>query len=408
MRIFFFVATIHVLRVAGTGQSSSDNASERSLAISQRDAIVKSTFLAHPDWTSDSVMDAVKPLILTAGLPPITMRALRAQMHVISKEYNFKRVRSSLDPKYTAYLKGEFAKDRSQSTDTVWANFRAIWGPGIEEADRVKRWWRQAHRNRRCKLARWRAKGAQSPQSDPDLPADWWDLGDELNQYLFSDSSSSGGASGSNPPGPSAPLLVAPPQPNEFLSRRNSIVESIYLANPRWTIPQVHAAATPLILAAGFDPVGLSTIGRIMRRTAKTHRLKSTPGGMSSEHAAFLKARFAKDPNKPARDIWTKFVAAFGPTAESEERILSWWSNCRNRSLKKQLSAAAAAGRRGSPKSPTRSATPQSSTSRARSPSRLPLDCWDPGMRDLGKDLDDVLGSGYALDGSGANYLLDH
>ena len=107
---------------------------------------------------------------------------------------------------------------------------------------------------------------------------------------------------------------------------------------------------------------------------------------MRPEYTVFMKEQFSRDPNQSAKDVWKKFTTLFGEDIVDEVRVALWWHKCCIRSLKKQPST-----RPGSPGA----SPPQPSPTPAAE------------LRDLGKDLDGILGSSYALDGNGANYLLD-
>ena len=394
--------------------------SRRNPIVKRRDAIVESVYLAHPEWTSARVFEAVAPLIETAGLPPVGINSLREQLRLLAKKHKMKRARGGMHPKYAAYLREEFDRDETQEPKAVWAKFRAVWGPEVESPNRVMQWWASAlcylRRKKVAAAGRQAPSGVSSPPhslptepcSDPDLPPNWWELDDDLIQYLNFDSPPSSIAAGIpttdrspiHQPGSSLGgrrvLRYLPPAE---LKRRNAIVESMFLANPTWTISKIYRAANPLIQAAGFTPITFRNTAKIIRNFAKAHNMRITHAGMRVEYTTFLKELFAEDPNQPVREVVAKFTGAFGQDAEKEDRVTSWWRSCRSRALEKQMSNKDPATTRGSPAGPpasrisTRPHSP-SLLSVERAPSvtpnphqgvptdlevQLPLDWWDLG-----------------------------
>ena len=392
MRIFF-VAVIFVIHATGTAPSTSiilrrANKGDRDPLLKQRDAIVESVFLPHPEWTSEQVFSAVVPLIKAAGLPPIKIRSLRVQLWDLAKKHKMKRAWGGMHPDHTAYLRDQLAKDPAQHPNVVWTQFQAVWGQAAEDPVRVKAWWRDTLRYQHRKLA-----GAAGSADQSDLPDDWWELGEEFNQYLQSDSSRAGTPVGVPAPTPPGPTLKPRPSlrgSRDALKQRNAIVESVYLANPTSSSSQIHKIANPLIVAAGFEPIGTAYVRQMVGRIKKASNTPPSVAKMMPQHTAFLKAQFANDPNQLANDIWAKFRASFGPDAESGDRVTTWWYNCRRRSLRKQAQPAHVRSRSGSPRAPSPLSVPRPS-SPSRSPSRsvhrsasresvgsgLPLDWWN-------------------------------
>ena len=376
----FFVLGIFVLHSAGTTPEITviprrASKGDRDPLLKQRDAIVESVFLPHPEWTSERVHIAAKPLIEAAGLPPMTIRSLRAVLSDIAKKHQLKRAWGGMHPKHTAYLRDQLAKNPSQNPGSVWDDFQTMWGPDAEDGARVRSWWRDNVRYGRRKRV-WATPAPKSPvgagadsPSDPDLPPDWWNLGDEINQYLTLDELNAETPT----PAPAAEVAakhrsVWRGSPSE-LKRRNAIVESVILANPTWGSTKIYEAAIPQIVAAGFDPIGASHMRTLVGRMKKARKMQLTEGGVDSVPTAFLKAEFAKDPNPLASEILAKFREKFGPSPDDAARIASWWYHSRHRSRKKQLKSAAAGTRTRSPRAPSPSNTIYAGSTRC--PSRV-------------------------------------
>ena len=401
----FYVAVIVVIHAAGTGTGTSiiprrANKGDRDPRLVQRDAIVESVYLQHPEWASDRLYNEIYPLIEAAGLPVLKPGSLRVQLCNLAKKHKIKRAWGGMHPSHTAYLRDLYAKDPSQSPADAWAKFEAHWGKGVEDAGRVETWWRDAYDFYRRKDARKRTARDSRPPSptDASLPANWWELGDEFNQYLFSDSSN---AAHSPTAGPSQKKRIGKKGTRQGLKQRNAIVESVLHANPTWTAGQIHKAATPLILAAGFDPIGVQSVRKLAATISEGRDITyPTYAPMKPEHVAFLRAHFDRDPNQLANDVSANFQAVFGQNAENLDRITVWWNNHRGRSFRKQSTGGHVVGARsGSPRpsstlglshagspsasrsgsSPTlfapRSVRP--STSGEAETGGLPLDWWD-------------------------------
>ena len=421
----FYVAVIVVIHAAGTGTGTSiiprrANKGDRDPRLVQRDAIVESVYLQHPEWPSDRVYNEVYPLIEAAGLPVFKPGSLRVQLCSIAKKHKIKRSWGGI-PSHTAYLRHLYAKDPSQTPAEAWAKFEARWGKGVEDAGRVETWWRDANDSHRRKGARKATAGGSRPPSptDASLPADWWELGDAFNQYLFSDSSN---AAHSPTAGPSQKKRIGKKGTRQGLKQRNAIVESVLHANPTWTAGQIHKAATPLILAAGFDPIGVQSVRKLAATISEGRDITyPTYAPMKPEHVAFLRAHFDRDPNQLANDVSANFQAVFGQNAENLDRITVWWNNHRGRSFRKQSRMdTVAGGRSGSPRPSTLSlshaGSPRVSSpprvSRSRSPTSvrpstsgeaasagLPLEWWalDPAL-DQFVDTPQVDANGVLLD----------
>ena len=362
---------------------------DRHPQLIQRDAIVESVYLQHPQWTSDRLFNEIQPLVEAAGVPALKPGSLRVQLSNLAKEHKMKRSWGGMHPNHTAYLRDLYVQDPSLTPRDALAKFEAAWGKGLEDANRVKTWWRDAYHSHSRKSARTGAAGGPRPSSptDASLPADWWELGEEFNQYLTSDLSN---AADTPTTVPASKRSIGKQGTHPGLKQRNAIVESVLLANPNWTASQIHKAATPMILAAGLHPIGVQYVRKIVGTIAKGRTIqRATYAALKPEHRAFLKAQFDRDPNQLAYDVLANFQAVFGPDTEDPDRVMAWWNNCRRASMRKQARPVRTQGphspRPLSPRSVPLAASLSASSplrlhrsaSRESEPPCLPLDWWN-------------------------------
>ena len=113
----------------------------RNPLLKERDAIVRGFYVAHPTWTSPRVHAAVSPAIAAAGLNPMSYDNLSQQLTRLRRELNIPRTWGGIRPDHAAYLRDQFAQDRTQPFATVWRDFCTVWGPKAEKELRVSQWW---------------------------------------------------------------------------------------------------------------------------------------------------------------------------------------------------------------------------------------------------------------------------
>ena len=193
MRTVCVVALV-VAQAAGGGPSRRPIMSYTpNLGLQKRDAMVRSLYLRHPDWTTEEVAAALQARLQTAGLKPMGFEMLRQQLIRIRKELNVQRTWEKMSDEHSTFLRSEFSADRTQPASAVWAKFQTRWGPDAVPGHRVTRWWhnmvRQCqHRNTGVTSPRPRSSvSAPSDASPPQVSIDWWDLGVEFDQYITSD-----------------------------------------------------------------------------------------------------------------------------------------------------------------------------------------------------------------------------
>ena len=195
MRIFSALAIIATCTggsaPAGPSKKSKARRSGRLPSLQPRDAIVRSVLLAHPTWNAGEVYRAAAPLIAAAGYKPVSADTVRHDVAQMAKQFNMPRPGSGFRPEHVAYLKAQYASNPKQTPSEVWNAFCLAWGPTAEDADRVTNWWyntRRTHaRRQRAADAAVSRAAALPADADPDLPAEWWNWGAELDQYVSTD-----------------------------------------------------------------------------------------------------------------------------------------------------------------------------------------------------------------------------
>ena len=234
--------------------------------LRQRDAIVRSVVIQQPTWTAENIFKEVQPRIAAAGLVPIRFSNLAHKLSDLRQELKLPRTWGGMRVEHTAFLRDELARDSSQSAASVLAKFRAEFGPKAENARRVRIWWDST-------VFRVRRKASGVPQSSPNLPDDWWDLGDEFDKFLSLDSHPTTSASTATTSTAASGAAASKPKRTRqkrgrdpLLKPRDDIIQSLLLAHPTWTNAEVSRAATPLIVAAGFEPISFSLMVRQIRK----------------------------------------------------------------------------------------------------------------------------------------------
>ena len=188
---------------------------------------------------------------------------------------------------------------------------------------------------------------------------------------------------GSNPGSPSFAVGERDCRRQPSLVKRDELIQSIVIDHPKWSTDQILEVLAPQLRAAKLNPVwSKQWLSQEVSRVRRKLKLPPKKMKLLPEHTAFLEAEFAKDPKQRAPRIVGKFRSKFGPIAGLETyQIRGWWYNALRKPNQALVRKTA-----GSPDTSVQT---------------------EPVLLDLGGDLDDILGSGYAVDAHGANYLLD-
>ena len=173
------------------------------------------------------------------------------------------------------------------------------------------------------------------------------------------------------------------------LVQRDDILRSLIVEHPEWSTDEIAVAAAPLLQAANLKPLtSTGWLRRELSRLRGKHSLPPKRVKVPPAYRKFLENEFGMDRNQAAPDVVRKLRSKFGTHAEmSPRRVRNWWHSARRQYFYGLVKAGVTA-----PKPTPAIAAPVET---------------EPDMPDLGGDLDDILGSDYALDGNGANYLLD-
>ena len=123
------------------------------------------------------------------------------------------------------------------------------------------------------------------------------------------------------------------PQTTVF-AQRNEIIYKMFVEHPALTARELLAEVQPVLTAAGYEPIGFSGFGKVLRG----FKAKMNPSGVCTskprhdpDHIAFLRNLLVEDPNQTPSAVVAKFKTAFGPDTLSRKRIHGWWLKARRR-----------------------------------------------------------------------------
>ena len=199
MRIFLAVALVAtVTRGANPGSSSTwvhgpgyRRPYKRPPSLVQREDILRSLIVEHPEWSTDEIAVAAAPILQAANLKPLTSTGwLRRELSRLRGKHNLPPKRIKVPPAYREFFESEFAKDREQAAPDVVHKFRSKFGTHTEMTPRkVRNWWHSARRQYYYGLQKSGGAASNPPatmaalETESDLP----DLGGDLDDILGSD-----------------------------------------------------------------------------------------------------------------------------------------------------------------------------------------------------------------------------
>ena len=170
---------------------------------------------------------------------------------------------------------------------------------------------------------------------------------------------------------------------NANLWQRDAIVRSTYLKHPSWPLVDLHKEAQSLIAAAGLKPISPNMMRHQLIDIRKDLGVGRPYDPMGLDHAQFLTELYAKDPIQSAGEALATFRAVWGPNAQTDKRVLTWWHN-HGRTRRNKRAVSPRSARATSPSS----AMPVQDDTIELSDSDLPSNWWN-----LGEDFDKVFPS---------------
>ena len=151
MRIILVLAAIATL-VAGAAPTTSVKQTATKTLLAQRNTIICTMFMEHPNLTSRELLAEVQPVLAAAGYEPIgfagfgkVLRGFKAKMDPSGVSNS----KPSHDPEHIAYLRNLFAHDPNQTPSAVVAKFKKAFGPDALSRKRINGWWLKARRRSR-------------------------------------------------------------------------------------------------------------------------------------------------------------------------------------------------------------------------------------------------------------------
>ena len=174
-----------------------------------------------------------------------------------------------------------------------------------------------------------------------------------------------------------------PHKSNAKLWQRDAIVRSTYLKHPSWPLADLHKEVQSLIAAAGLKPISSNMMRHQLIDIRKDLGVARPYDPMGLDHAQFLTELYAKDPIQSAGEALATFRAVWGPNAQTDKRVLTWWHN-HGRTRRNKRAVSPRSARATSPSS----AMPVQDDTIELSDSDLPSNWWN-----LGEDFDKVFPS---------------
>ena len=129
------------------GPSTSSQAAGRppaGILVAQRDKILRTMFLEHPQWTTREIIEASEPVFRGMGYEPLVYKTVDHVLRRYRKEFGVSKKPARRTPEHLAFLKARFEEDPNQPVSAVAARFRAAFGPHALVRKPIADWWSQA------------------------------------------------------------------------------------------------------------------------------------------------------------------------------------------------------------------------------------------------------------------------